>query len=157
MSKKSCTFAASNKKEMEKKTPYTITKCKFFYTKNYHDTNGRTIRSEAYDNESDECYSTTDYFYDKQGNLVRETQDVNNEREHSHTEVCHRDEGECHIIESVTRYANPKDGQRDEKRIEVYHGWRFAARIYDLETGALVSDELWDGEHCIRDHSYPLA
>ena len=141
---------------MENETTCTITKHKFFYTKEYHDTNGNVIRSEAYDNESGECYMTTDKIYDEQGRLVRETEDVNNEREHSHTEVCHRDKGECHIIESVTRYENPKEGQRDERRIEVYRGWRFAARTYDLQTGSLVSDELWDGEQCIHEHDYPL-
>ena len=140
---------------MKEESNCTIKECRFFYIKEYHDTNGNIIRSEAYDNESDECYMTTDFFYDEQGCLVREVENVNNEREHSHTDIYHHDEGDCHIIESVTRYENPQEGQRDEKRVEVYQDSRLAVRTYDLETGALISDELYDGDDCKYDINRP--
>ena len=138
---------------MKEEPNCTIKKFKFFYTKDFHDTNGNVIRSEAYDNESDECYMTTDYFYDEYGRLIREEKIVNNEREHSHTKTSFRDERDCHIIESITRYENPAPNQRDERRVEVYHDSRLAVRTYDLKTGELISDELYDGEECLYDVS----
>jgi hypothetical protein len=63
---------------------------------------------------------------------------------HFRSETHFRYEGEFYIVETVTRFLSTPIGQRDEKLIEVMSGTRYAARTYDLETGALVSDELWD-------------
>lgn len=142
---------------MEKETTCTITQYEGYHLKEYHDEADRVVRQEAYDDETGECYSTTNYIYDEQGQLIRESNEWKNGPLHFREDIRYREKGDCHIVETVTRFVSSPIEQRDERRIEVHQGWRCAIRTYDLETGVLVGDELWDGDLCIQEHTYPLT
>ncbi len=144
------------KKNMEKEETCTIKEYEDYYLKEYHDEEGKVVRDEAYLYDSDKWHHATDYFYDPQGNCVLQFEEMINSDLHLHfrSETHFRHEGVFYIVETVTRFLSTPIGQRDEKRIEVMSGTRCAARTYDLETGVLVSDELWDGDHCLREHRY---
>ena len=145
------------KKNMEKEERCTITQYEGYHIKEYRDEAGRAVRQEAYNDETGECYSTNEQFYDEQGQLIRESNEWKNGSLHFLEDIRHREEGDFHIVETVTRFVSSPIGQRDERRIEVHLGWRCAARTYDLETGALVGDELYHGDTTIYEHTYPLA
>lgn len=132
----------------------TIEEFPFARFKNYFDEVGNLVRCEMYNKRTNCCYMSIDYFYYKDNNLLRKIEEVNNEQEHSQTETLFREEGEYGISESIKRYQNPTSEQRDERCIERYRDAQLSVKTYDLLTGKLICDELYEGDECLYYETY---
>lgn len=96
--------------------------------------------------DTNHCFLAMHFFYDNLGRRIRETQDVDNERERSHTEtlIRYEENPDVMVCESVTHYEFSAWGLRDERTVDYYSGTAMLEETYDLETGELKSVQDFD-------------
>ena len=129
-----------------------IEKCRFFYLRKHINEEGLVLRCEAFDNDTDHCYSVTQYFYNEQKRLIKEAIDVDNEQERSHTEATWTYPDDWWIRESIKHYEYSAQGHRDERCIERYKDSIVIRDTYDLETGNLIDHETCSGEEELKEN-----
>lgn len=130
---------------MKKKEYIIVQRSRFAYVRKHYNAEKQLVRMESYDSDTDHCFFIWQFFYDEQGRKVRETHDVDNERERSHTEtVISYEDDDVMVCESITHYDFSSLGKRDERCVERYSGTAMMQETYDLETGELRSVQDFD-------------
>lgn len=133
----------------------TVDRDRFSYTRKHYNAKDELVLWECFDSETDHLFLVMHYYYDEQGRKIRETADVDNERERSHTETLIRYEDEVMICDSITHYAFSGYGLRDERTVEHFSGTSSFREVYDLETGELKCVEDFDpAESLYREITY---